>query len=159
MRPVFYNLDQFDQIFSPVCIICISNLPKEKDKNFYEKYLKDFITDLDSDDVESESGKRRQGHLGPIYPKYGSVFLSFWSKKAAFLSFRLLQEEMPNLRLNILPNINSKTEFYEISLIFFHSTNDTGRMFSITHICKCKIWWWSRQKSLGRFVDNLFFPL
>lgn len=119
MRPVFSNLDQFDQIFSPVCIICISNLPKEKDKNFYEKYLKDFITDLDSDDVESESGKRRQGHLGPIYPKYGSVFLSFWSKKAAFLSFRLLQEEMPNLRLNILPNINSKIEFYEIFLIFF----------------------------------------
>lgn len=97
------------EVDSPVCIICISNLPKEKDKNFYEKYLKDFITDLDSDDVESEScGKRRQGHLGPIFPKYGSVFLSFWSKKAAFLSFRLLQEEMPNLRLNILPNINTQ---------------------------------------------------
>ena len=112
-------MDQSDHIFSPVCIICISNLPKEKDKNFYEKYLKDFITDLDSDDVESESGKRRQGHLGPIYPKYGSVFLSFWSKKAAFLSFRLLQEEMPNLRLNILPNINSKIAFDGISLNFF----------------------------------------
>ena len=55
------------------------------------------------------TAKKCQGHLGPLYPKYGSVFLSFWSRKAAFLSFRLLQEELPQLRLNILPNINSKS--------------------------------------------------
>ena len=32
---------------SPVCILCISNLPKEKDKDFYESYLKNYTTDLD----------------------------------------------------------------------------------------------------------------
>ena len=57
--------------------------------------------------LENESYKKFQ----PCF-QYGSVFLSFWSKKAAFLSFRLLQEEMPNLRLNILPNINSKLLCY-----------------------------------------------
>lgn len=39
----------------------------------------------------------------------------------------------------------------------FYSTNDTGRMFPTTHICKCKIWRWSRQKSLGRYVDKSVF--
>lgn len=38
----------------------------------------------------------------------------------------------------------------------FHSTNDTGRMFPTTHICECKIWRWSRQKSLGRYGDKSF---
>ena len=38
----------------------------------------------------------------------------------------------------------------------FHSTNDPGRMFPTTHICECKIWRWSRQKSLGRYVDKSF---
>lgn len=97
------------EVDSPVCILCISNLPKGKTKKFYESFLQNYTTDLDEVEESSDLDQDRlsQGHLGPIFPQYGSVFLSFWSKKAAFLSFRLLQEEMPDLRLDILPNINS----------------------------------------------------
>jgi len=105
---------------APVCILCVSKLPREKSKSFYEDYLKNYTSDLDKDS---------KGHLGPIYPKYGSVFLSFWSKKAAFLSFRLLQEEMPNLRLNILPNINTShvSECANPLLIFVNGKSGGGQ--------------------------------
>lgn len=103
------------EIDSPVCILCISNLTKGKTKKFYEKFLQNYTTDLDEADDVSDGGHEatQQGHLGPIFPEYGAVFLSFWSKKAAFLSFRLLQEEKSDLRLDILPNINSKFSYFK----------------------------------------------
>ena len=84
-------------------------MPKGKTKAFYEEFLQNYTTDLDDADDAFDSEKEKvQGHLGPIFPQYGSVFLSFWSKKAAFLSYRLLQEEMTDLRVDVLPNINSR---------------------------------------------------
>ena len=134
----------------PVCILCISNLPKGKTKKFYETFLQNYTTDLDEVEESSDIDQERlqQGHLGPIFPQYGSVFLSFWSKKAAFLSFRLLQEEMPDLRLDILPNINSKTNspnnFWD-SFICSFSEWRQGALSSL-NICECEIWRWTGQK-------------
>lgn len=103
------HLISFFFLFWKVCILCISNLPKGKTKAFYEEFLQNYTTDLDDADDAFDSEKEKvQGHLGPIFPQYGSVFLSFWSKKAAFLSYRLLQEEMTDLRVDVLPNINSR---------------------------------------------------
>ena len=145
-------------------------MPKGKTKAFYEEFLQNYTTDLDDADDAFDSEKEKvQGHLGPIFPQYGSVFLSFWSKKAAFLSYRLLQEEMTDLRVDVLPNINSRylkicnllIRDFTISDFFlsnFEFSKWCEGPLSLAHFCERKIRRWPRRKSFRR-APILFFKI
>jgi hypothetical protein len=78
-------------------------MEKCRPKAWYSTFLKNYMFNLDDSDNNGE--EVQHGHLGPVFTQHGTAFLSFWSKKAAFLSFRLFQEELPHLRLEILPSI------------------------------------------------------
>ncbi|CBY22234.1 unnamed protein product [Oikopleura dioica] len=109
---------------SPVCIICISGMEKCRPKAWYSTFLKNYMFNLD--DSDSNGDEVQHGHLGPVFTQHGTAFLSFWSKKAAFLSFRLFQEELPHLRLEILPSIYCQTMVDREPVLFFVNSTSGG---------------------------------
>ena len=100
-------------------------MPREKSKQFYEEYLKNYTTDLDSDQA-ARNGKTHQGHLGPIYPKervdlYDYRFPTCFAELGSIEKAKLVGTPILGTKINLDSSMGLfSSRFGQRKRLFFH---------------------------------------